>query len=101
MKSVGIIIFIASLLISVNLSCSNQKTNTDTVEITGIIQQTGMTSYQYGTHTITSGNKIYALRSSKVDLNKYNGKTVSITGIKISGYPVDGGPDFLEVLKVK
>ena len=71
------------------------------MEITGSIAQQGMTSYQYGTHTITNEETFYALKSDKVNLDDYLGETVTIVAKKISGYPLDGGPDFLMVLEIK
>lgn len=80
-------------------SVTSQNQNLMTVQ--GEIERTEMTSYQYGTHTITSGETFYALKSEKLDLTPYEGKTVTITAEKIEGYPVDGGPEYLNVLKVK
>lgn len=82
------------------LTSTCEKTDQDHMEINGIVEQQGMTSYQYGTHTITAGDDLYALRSEKVDLDEYIGEEVKIYGRKVEGYPVDGGPVFLEVEKV-
>tara|TARA_B100000497_G_C7379300_1_gene243207 strand:+ start:384 stop:542 length:159 start_codon:yes stop_codon:yes gene_type:complete len=51
----------------------------------------------YGTHVIED----YALRSNIVDLNNYINQDVVIIGYKIDGYPVDGGPDYIEVQEIK
>lgn len=76
--------------------------NESTMEITGTIQEQGMTSYQYGTHTITTGtDDFYALKSEAVDLNNYIDEQVTIVAEKIEGYPLSGGPEYLLVLKVK
>lgn len=83
------------------LTSTCDKTSDEHMEVKGIIEQQGMTSYQYGTHTITARDTFYALRSTKVDLDEYNGKEVKIYGNKIEGYPIDGGPEFLEVKKIK
>lgn len=71
------------------------------MEITGTIREQGITSYQYGTHTIETENNFYALKSEAVDLSKYLDQEVTIVAEKIEGYPVDGGPDYLLVLEVK
>ena len=100
------------LLTSVTLffftaTCNNQTSNgksmdtTASIEVEGTIEAIGMTSWQYGTHTITNDEDFYALRSKTVKLDQYEGKTVTIVAQKIDGYPVDGGPEFLEVLKIK
>ena len=45
-------------------SCSSSKGTT--VEITGTIHEQGITTYQYGTHTITNQQQRFALKSEKV-----------------------------------
>ena len=73
----------------------NQK-KTMKVKATGTIQQQGITTYQYGTHVIAQ----YALRSGSIDLDKYIGQRVTVVGHLIEGYPVEGGPDYLEVEEI-
>ena len=67
------------------------------MKTTGLIQKQGITTYMYGTHTITD----YALKSNSINLDNYIDENVSIIGEKIDGYPVDGGPDYIEVKKIK
>ncbi|MGB7786638.1 MAG: hypothetical protein WBL27_11095 [Salinimicrobium sp.] len=81
-------------------TCSN-TTNTDHMQVSGTIEQQGTSSYQYGTHTLTNEEIFYALKSEEVDLDQYVGQTVTIVADKISGYPLDGGPEYLMVLEVK
>src|SRR5581483_8675341 len=74
----------------------------DTVSAEGVIEKQGITSYQYGTHVLKDGKKtLYALTSKSVKLNDYVGKRVKVTGTPIDGYPLEGGPAFLEVTKVE
>lgn len=80
-------------------SCGSTKGTS--LEITGMIQEQGITTYQYGTHTITNKEQTYALKSETVDLDQYLEKEVTIRAEKIEGYPVDGGPEYLLVLEVK
>ena len=49
----------------------------------------------YGTHIISG----YALRSDLVNLDEFINRNVTISksGYKIDGYPVDGGPVYIEV----
>ncbi|QED38597.1 hypothetical protein FK178_13100 [Antarcticibacterium arcticum] len=87
-------------------TCNNQTTKTsmetpNKIEVEGKIEAIGMTSWQYGTHTLTNDDTFYALRSEKIDLQQYEGKTVKVTATKVEGYPVDGGPEFLEVYSIK
>ena len=104
-------LFFGSLLLLFTATCSkipeeegsaSAIINETSMEITGTIQEQGMTSYQYGTHTITTGNdEFYALKSEAVELESYVNKEVTIIAEKIEGYPVDGGPEYLMVLEVK
>jgi hypothetical protein len=87
-------LFIGMIICLSIISC---KKNNVSIEITGIIQKQGITTYQYGTHTISG----YALRSSSLNLNDYINQNVTVVGHKIDGYPVDGGPDFIEVEEIK
>ncbi|HLZ58180.1 MAG TPA: hypothetical protein VKR06_14660 [Ktedonosporobacter sp.] len=69
------------------------------VQATGIIQPIGVTTYMYGTHRLInqSGNTLYALRSRTLNLGQYIGKYVQITAMLVPGYPIDGGPSYLDV----
>lgn len=79
---------------------------------TGIISKPESTTYQYGTHVlngyILDGNPAsennlcnYALKSSRLDLDKLIGKKVICIVKKIKGYPIDFGPEFLDVEHVE
>jgi hypothetical protein len=71
------------------------------VTVIGTVQVLQASCFMYGTHTITNIDQYFALKSSTINLNDYNGKNVVLTGNKITGYPVDGGPEFIEVKSVK
>lgn len=88
-------LFFSSLLCLSFASCN--KNNSNSIEVTGIIQAQGITTYQYGTHVMPG----YALRSNTIELDDYIGQTVTIVGYKIDGYPVENGPDYIEVEEVK
>lgn len=90
-------LFIGTVICLSIISCSSAKNSPETFEVTGTIQEQGITIYQYGTHTISG----YAIKSSTIKLDNYINKNVTILGKKIEGYPVDGGPDFIEVEKIK
>ena len=93
-------LMIAALLSLSSFSCEKQDVSPDpeagTVEINGKLLEQGMTTYQYGTH-ILSG---YALRSSTINLDNYVNQDVTVFGYEISGYPVDGGPIYIEVEQI-
>ena len=90
-------LFIGIIICLSVISCDKDDINTDNVEITGTILKQGITTYQYGSHTISG----YALRSSSITLDDYINQNVTVVGHKIDGYPVDGGPDYIEVEKIK
>ncbi|CAN5239352.1 hypothetical protein BH23BAC2_BH23BAC2_14390 [soil metagenome] len=82
-------------------TCNNQNSKSASMEITGIIEPIGMTTWQYGTHTLSTDDEFYALRSKILNLADYEGKTVTIKGEKVEGYPVDNGPVFIDVTEIK
>jgi hypothetical protein len=92
--------FFLVLLVFIINSC---KKNDDFSKLRGTIQVQGITTYMYGTHVLTNdlGQTLYALRSKSLELDDYIGQSVEISGSKVQGYPVDGGPDFLEVSEIK
>lgn len=96
MKQILAVVAIATLALFT--SCS---TNKKLMEVTGTVERLEMSTFQYGTHTIKTEDSFYAIKSKKVDLNDYNAKIVTIVGEKIEGYPVDGGPVYIDVVKVK
>lgn len=81
------------------------------VLVQGVLEKSGITSWQYGTHKLTGNffqsdaaalatKKVFALKSEHINLDPFLGQEVVITGQAIAGYPVDGGPDFIEVIAV-
>lgn|SRR5690606_11710905 len=80
----------------------NNNTKSNSMEISGTIEPIGMTTWQYGSHTITNDDGIlYALRSEKLKLENYEGRRVTLKGDKVEGYPVENGPEFIEVIEIK
>ena len=100
MKHIPVFFLVAFLFVTAS-SC--QKTEPGAVKATGILRKQGASAHQCGTHVLidANGQLLYALRSRKANLDKYDNKSVEIKGRKIKGYPVDGGPDYLEVSQVK
>lgn len=93
---------VSTTLLLFTATCQNTTSGNDPLQITGTIEQQGMTSYQYGTHTLTGeGDIFYALTSEVVDLDEYLGEEVTLRAEMVEGYPVDGGPDYLRVLEVR
>jgi hypothetical protein len=77
-----------------------QGANATAVTVTGQVTELGMTTFQYGTHLIKAKNKTYALKSSKLDLDKYLNKSITLSGQKVAGYPLEGGPELIEVSEI-
>lgn len=69
----------------------------DLVEISGKLEKLGMSAFQYGTHVLHSGNVTYALKSDSISLDQYLDKQVSLKGTKEKGYPIEAGPDLINV----
>ncbi|WP_037318025.1 hypothetical protein [Salegentibacter sp. Hel_I_6] len=94
-------IFLSLVTIFILLSSTCDRENTEgQMQLTGTIESQGMTSYQYGTHILNSEEEFYALKSDNLNLDEFVGKQVNVSGSKIEGYPVDGGPDYILVTEV-
>lgn len=89
---------VCSFLLFFAATCNTGNSST---EYSGIIEEQGITSYQYGTHILNTGEDFYALKSEKIDLGQYVNKKVTLKAEKIEGYPVDGGPEYLLVTEVR
>jgi uncharacterized protein YceK len=96
-------ILVLSLLVAAISGCSTIKDahHTGSVTASGTIEKLGMTTFQYGTHLLKAENKTYALKSETINLDSYLDKKVTIKGKKVMGYPVDGGPELVDVTLVK
>jgi len=83
-------------------NCDNPITNNQ-ISTKGTIQKQSETSYMYGTHIIKNDdeNTIYALTSPSIKLGNFEGKNVLIEGKFVEGYPIDGGPKYLEVIDIE
>jgi hypothetical protein len=75
------------------------------IEVEGVIQKQGITTYMYGTHVLLDdgGTLLFVLVSEDVSLNDYVGERVTIQGTRVPGYQngaIEGGPDLLNVSQV-
>lgn len=97
-------VFQPFLLLSVCLfayACTKEEPRASTaerVEITGTLMKTApvITSHQYGEFHIDTT----ALRSSSIDLNAFVDELVTVRGYQIEGYPLSGGPVYVEVEEI-
>ncbi len=69
----------------------------------GKIEVLEVSTWMYGSHILLdeNGSSSYALTSDIIDLNKYNNSVVTVYGDLIDGYPVDSGPEYLNVTYIK
>lgn len=79
---------------------TKEKNAAGVVQLNGKIEKLEMSSFQYGTHVLEKGKKLFALKSTKVNLDDYVNKEVSLKGIKVAGYPVENGPDYIDVKEI-
>lgn len=95
-------LILLSIVVAGLSSCSTVKNSStsEDVTLTGTIQELGMTTYQYGSHKMKSADTLYALRSSKVQLQDYLDKAITLKGTKVVGYPIEGGPTLIEVTSI-
>jgi hypothetical protein len=102
------IIVCISMLCTVGFSACNRKAATpfveckgDCITVRGTLQQQGMTTYQYGTHTIsTAEGNAFVLKSDVVDLKKFEGRKVKLTAQNLH-YTVENGPELYNVVAIK
>lgn len=86
------------LFMAITSSCVDRS---DRLELTGNLEPLGLTSFQYGSHQLISEDSSFALRSSSIDLTKYEFKRVHIVGVKVDGYPIENGPLLIEIKSIK
>ncbi len=95
-----IILLLITITTGLGLGCKTEYMG-NYIEYSGTIKAAGITTYQYGTHILERDDDFYALKSAEVDLANFEDKEVKLWAEKIAGYPVDGGPEYLEVKKVE
>ncbi len=92
MRKYGFYLLLLSLSL---LSCNKEEAGGSAITTSGLLQRQGATTYQYGTHTLSTATTFYVIQSSRVSLDPYIGQTVTVTGSRSAG--VSGGPDLIEV----
>lgn len=85
------------------LSSCDLLESEESVSSTGKLSKLEASVWMYGSHILrdNEGKIKYALESSKINLDDYEGKTVIVFGEKVEGYPVDFGPDFMKVTRIQ
>ncbi len=84
-------------------ACNNKIKSADDYPFIfeGMIEKSGITSYMYGTHTISNNGEMYALKSSNRSLDSFVNRVVVIKGSKMASYPVDAGPEYIDVAVIE
>ncbi len=97
LKVLAIILTVVIVLPFAGFGADSSKP--EEVTAIGFIKKQGMTTYMYGTHVLLDekGKTLYALRSDSIDLNKYINRKVTVRGYLVDGYPIDSGPNYLNV----
>lgn len=75
-----------------------QASDAGSIVLTGTLKKTApsITTYQYGAFHMDT----VALRSNSIDLNLYVDELVTVRGYQIEGYPLSGGPVYVEVEEI-
>lgn len=95
-------LIVLGVLVGLLAACgTTREVDPNLMVVEGILKKQGITTYQYGTYTISGEDGFFALSSSEVELEPYVDQEVEIRATKIEGYPVDGGPVYLQVQAVK
>lgn len=92
----------ALIIIAFFVVAFNNLDSKSYISAKGKLTRIGISSWQYGTHILKddNGRILFALRSSYVNLQNYEGKFVNIEGDIIQGYPLDRGPRYVDVKKI-
>ncbi len=84
-----------------------EKSESESIEVTGVIEEPEITTYMYGSHAVVdeaSGER-YALRSEDEGLlSDSKGRRATVSGTLVPGYEkgaVEGGPPLIEVDEVR
>ena len=97
MKYIKIFCILAAVLYGCINASKNSKKTDNTIRVNGIIEELGMTSFQYGTHRID----MYVIKSETIDLHEFLNEKVTVSGKMAEGYPIEGGPILLIVEKIE
>lgn len=93
----------ACTLILLLFSCNVMQPagSVNLITITGRVEKLGITTFRYGTHSIKAQGQVYSLKSASINLDNFLDRQVTLKGTKVTGYPVEGGPQLIEVVDVK
>ncbi|MGB6127724.1 MAG: hypothetical protein WBG30_03150 [Psychrilyobacter sp.] len=83
--------------------CTSNSSRDLRVKRGGVLTTIQMSTWMYGTHVLSddTGKPLTALDSKKINLDMYQGQKVEVQGLLKNGYPIDLGPEFLEVQTIE
>jgi len=83
--------------------CTSNRSKDLGVKRDGILTTIQMSTWMYGTHVLSdnTGKPLTALDGQKINLDMYEGQKVEVKGTLKDGYPVDSGPEYLEVKSIE
>ncbi len=82
---------------------SNRIKKDEGIKREGILTAIQASIWMYGTHVLSDdiGKPLSALSGKNINLDEYEGKKVEVRGILKDGYPIDSGPEYLEVYSIE
>jgi len=85
-------------MIILNFSCT-EKDEPTLESAAGILKEMEASTFIYGTHVLESdsGTINYALKSTTINLDLYINEKVKVKGNLVDGYPMGGGPKYMDV----
>ena len=92
--------FLLLLLPLTFVSCNKEEVGGTAIETTGLLQRQNGTISSYGTHTLSTATTYYALQSSRVGLDSYVGRQVTVTGNVVPD-TVAGRPPLINVETIR
>ncbi len=93
--------FLFLILVAAFASCKHGSTNDNaTTTVNGRINPKGTTSYNYGTHLVTtSAYNAYLVESTSINLDSYDGDSVQVV-MKDMGIRQNPGPELYNVIQI-
>jgi len=75
----------------------------NSISASGFVEKLEASTWMYGTYTLddSNGKLLYALKSQDYNLDNFNNKKVNLSGNRVEGYPIDGGPILIDVKKIE
>jgi hypothetical protein len=83
--------------------CTSGRIKDGEVKREGTLTAIQMSTWMYGTHILSddTGKPLTALSGQEINFDEYEGQKVEVRGTLKDGYPVDSGPEYLEVQSIK